>query len=89
MLPAHGAVIDDPAPLLHRYLAHRREREEQVLDALGRGDSTADAIVARLYRELPQTVVPRAVETIAAHLRKLEQEGRARMSDGAWHIIEP
>jgi len=36
-----------------------------------------------------QTVAPRAVETIAAHLRKLEQEGRARMSDGAWHIIEP
>ena len=89
MLPAHGAVIDDPAPLLHRYLAHRREREEQVLDALRRGDSTADAIGARLYCDLPQPLVARAVETIAAHLRKLEQEGLARLSDGAWHIIEP
>lgn len=89
MLPAHGAVIDDPVALLQRYLEHRREREEQVIEALRSGDRTADAIVARIYRDLLQPLVARAGETIAAHLRKLEQEGRARCSDGAWHIIEP
>jgi len=89
ILPAHGPVIDEPGPLLRRYIAHRREREEQVLDALRLGHASVEAIVARIYRELPQSLVSRARESVTAHLLKLEREGRARANDGAWHIIEP
>lgn len=89
MLPAHGSVIDDPVPLLRRYLKHRREREQQVIDALRQGDATLEAIVARVYPELMPVLVEHAKETVTAHLRKLEREGRAHTSDGAWHIIEP
>ena len=35
--PGHGAMIDDPASVLDSYLRHRREREAQVLAALGAG----------------------------------------------------
>ena len=36
IFPAHGPVIDEPGPLLRGYIEHRREREEQMLDALRR-----------------------------------------------------
>lgn len=89
LFPAHGQVIDEPARLLRGYIDHRREREEQVLDALRRGDSTSDAMTARIYRGLKQQLIPLARESVTAHLRKLEREGRARREGEAWHIIEP
>jgi hypothetical protein len=33
--------------------------------------------------------VPRAEETVLAHLQKLERDGTASRSEDAWHIIEP
>ena len=88
VLPAHGPVIDEPVPLLRSYLAHRREREEQVLVALRAGDSTPSAIVARVYAGLSDSLVPLAEESVTAHLVKLEHDGRARRVGDAWNIME-
>src|SRR3954470_7499141 len=52
LLPAHGAVIERPDDLLRGYIEHRLQREQQILDAMRGGDSTPDAIVARVYRGL-------------------------------------
>jgi glyoxylase-like metal-dependent hydrolase (beta-lactamase superfamily II) len=89
ILPAHGAVIEDPADLLRGYLAHRREREAQVLEALRAGDGDPDAIVERMYRSIKERLVPLARESVLAHLAKLEREGRAGRDGDTWHIIEP
>ncbi len=89
VFPAHGPVIDEPARLLRNYIDHRREREDQVLDALRQGDSTSDAMTARIYRGLKEPLIPLARESVTAHLRKLEREGRARREGDAWHIMEP
>lgn len=89
ILPAHGAVIDNPAVLLRSYIAHRRKRESQIIEALRLGDRRIDAIVSRIYEGLTDELLPRAIETVAAHLQKLEREGRAACSDDVWHIIEP
>lgn len=89
MLPAHGAIIEEPVPLLREYLQHRRDREHQVLDALRRGDTTPEAIVRRVYKDLNDAMQRLACESVLAHLVKLEREGRARLDGEAWHIIEP
>jgi glyoxylase-like metal-dependent hydrolase (beta-lactamase superfamily II) len=89
ILPAHGAVIDDPRQLLDEYLAHRREREAQVVDALREGISTPDAIVERLYVGVKERLIPFARESVLAHLRKLERDGRVRSESDTWHIMEP
>lgn len=89
ILPAHGAAIEDPDTLLRQYLARRREREEQVINALRSGDSTADAIATKIYGELDVVILPRARETVVAHLQKLQREGRAVCRAEAWHMIEP
>jgi glyoxylase-like metal-dependent hydrolase (beta-lactamase superfamily II) len=89
LYPAHGPVVDAPAQLLRAYIEHRREREAQVLDALRTGDTTAEAMTARIYRGLNDKLVPFARESVTAHLRKLEREGRARRDGDVWTIIEP
>ena len=89
IFPGHGPIITNPDALLRGYLAHRRERELQIVDALRRGDASAAAIVAHVYPELEQGLVPRAEETVLAHLEKLERDGTARRAGDAWHIIEP
>lgn len=89
MYPAHGAIVDDPASLLRRTIAHRLEREEQILDVLRSRDGPVEFIVSRVYGGLQEALVARADATVRAHLEKLEREGRAGRRGDAWHIIEP
>jgi glyoxylase-like metal-dependent hydrolase (beta-lactamase superfamily II) len=86
MYPAHGAVIDDPTALLRRYLQHRRDREEQVLDALARGDYDPETIVARVYEDLRESLLPLAREGVLANLIKLEREGRVVREGERWTL---
>jgi glyoxylase-like metal-dependent hydrolase (beta-lactamase superfamily II) len=84
LLPAHGPVVEDPVSLLRQYLAHRREREEQVVAALRAGDTAPEAIVVRIYDNLPGPLVEAARESVMAHLVKLQREGRARQEGDGW-----
>jgi glyoxylase-like metal-dependent hydrolase (beta-lactamase superfamily II) len=86
--PAHGPIIEDPGRLLRNYIQHRRDREAQIVDALRLGDSTVEAIAARLYRGLKNGLVVLARESVTAHLRKLEREGRARRDGDSWNIMD-
>jgi glyoxylase-like metal-dependent hydrolase (beta-lactamase superfamily II) len=85
-LPAHGPVIDDPLAVIDGYLAHRRDRERQVREALGDGPSTIPAIVARLYRDLHPALVAMAEESVLAHLVLLEGEARAARDGVTWRL---
>lgn len=69
--PGHGDVIDDPQAVIRHYQQHRRERDAQVRACLAEGLTTADQIVARLYRGLPASMLPAARMTIQAHLDML------------------
>jgi glyoxylase-like metal-dependent hydrolase (beta-lactamase superfamily II) len=83
-LPAHGPVVDDPLALIDHYLAHRRRREAQVLEALSAGASTIVSIAARIYRGLDPALLPQAHDSVLAHLRKLEEDGGVWREGDAW-----
>lgn len=83
--PGHGPVIADPAARIAEYLAHRRMREGQVLDALARGAHTPGEIVGMIYQDLDPTLHPAAESTVRAHLLKLVREGRARREGNRYH----
>jgi len=87
LLPAHGPAIENPAAILRAYLDHRRRREDQVVDALGAGARTPDAIVARIYDNLSPDLVAFARESVLAHLIKLEGEGRATRAGDDWTLL--
>lgn len=73
LLPAHGAVIEDPAALIDEYLEHRALRTRQVQEALDSGLRTPAEIVSRVYPGLPQSLVAAAEDTVLAHMELLRQ----------------
>lgn len=86
LLPAHGEPIDQPERLIRQYLAHRREREKQVIAALQRGLCSADALVTQIYMGLADALVPMARESVVAHLHKLEDDGVVRREGEDWAL---
>lgn len=76
LFPGHGPHLADPARTVADYIAHRREREEQVLAALRAGDLTPTQIVARVYADVNVALHPAAERSVRAHLDKLLVEER-------------
>lgn len=80
--PAHGPVIADGGKKIREYVAHRDAREAQILTALAQGDAPIATLVARVYTDVPQVLHAAAAHSVAAHLGKLEREGRVRRTGG-------
>ena len=78
--PAHGPRIPDGAAVIREYIAHRIEREGEILDALARGASGVNEIVERVYVAYPAALRAPARHSVCAHLIKLEREARVRRS---------
>ncbi len=77
--PGHGHVIDDPKAKIEEYVAHRLERERQVVDALRRrGSATIPELVADIYTDVPVEMHGWAAYSVWAHLRKLAGDGLAQ-----------
>ena len=87
-LPAHGPVIEDPQALIHHYIEHRAQREQQVLALLASGASTVEAITAKIYPAIISELVEMARESVLAHLMKLEGERRASRDGLEWNVID-
>jgi glyoxylase-like metal-dependent hydrolase (beta-lactamase superfamily II)/8-oxo-dGTP pyrophosphatase MutT (NUDIX family) len=77
MLPAHGPVTARPQFVIDEAIAHRRKREEQLVQALAAGPRRVAALAQDLYRGAPPEVMPYAEKQVLAGLLKLEREGRA------------
>lgn len=77
LLPGHGSVVDDPIALIDEYLAHRAEREQQILKAMLDGARTVEEIVRRVYPALPSSLSDAAADSVRAHLAKLRDDARS------------
>ncbi|HEX8287214.1 MAG TPA: MBL fold metallo-hydrolase [Pyrinomonadaceae bacterium] len=75
---SHGAAVFDARGKIKEYIAHRLEREKQVLEALKSGAKTPAEIVARVYPDLSSELFIPAEKTVSAHLEKLADEGNLR-----------
>ncbi len=85
--PGHGHLITDPFDRIDAYIEHRLAREAEIFDAVQRaGTTTIDELVAAIYPDLVEDLVPRAAQSVHAHLRKLADEGRVGGDDpdGPW-----
>jgi glyoxylase-like metal-dependent hydrolase (beta-lactamase superfamily II) len=80
--PTHGAPVREVGPFIDAYVAHRRAREAQILDALGAGLTTIKAMVPSLYAAVDPRLHPAAAHSVLAHMIQLAREGRVT-ADGA------
>jgi glyoxylase-like metal-dependent hydrolase (beta-lactamase superfamily II) len=76
LYPGHGPVLHDPSTVVSQYLAHREERERQILDAIRAGHATPADIVAHVYADVDVALHPAAERSVRAHLDKLLSEDR-------------
>jgi glyoxylase-like metal-dependent hydrolase (beta-lactamase superfamily II) len=74
--PGHGPAVWAAIDKLHEYVAHRKDRERQVLAALQEGPATPEGLVPSIYSEYPKELHPAAARSVLAHLLKLAREGR-------------
>jgi glyoxylase-like metal-dependent hydrolase (beta-lactamase superfamily II) len=73
--PAHGPVIGDGVAKLREYIAHRAERERQIVAALAGGRLRVMEIVQIVYAAYPAALHAAAGQSVIQHLRKLKREG--------------
>ena len=71
---SHGAAVFDARGRIEEYIAHRMEREKQILAALDRGANTAAEIAAIVYEGLNPALVPLAEKSVEAHLEKIRTQ---------------
>lgn len=74
---SHGSAIFDAKKKIESYIAHRIEREKQILEAIKNGAKTAREIVEKVYVDLKPELVRLAEKSVEAHLEKIQEENLA------------
>ncbi len=69
--PTHGNPVTDVGPFLDAYLAHRVEREQQLLDLVRAGVERIPAMVEILYAGVRRDLHKAAGRSVLSHLIKL------------------
>ncbi len=73
--PAHGPGIDDPKNFVKSFIAHRNEREQQILDQLKKGVNTIQEMVPDMYHNVPEFLHPAAERSVLAAAIYMEKRG--------------
>jgi glyoxylase-like metal-dependent hydrolase (beta-lactamase superfamily II) len=76
LCPGHGPLVGDPDQKLDEYISHRLDREQRLLAALARGQRGVEELLDDVWDDAPAVLRPAAAVTLAAHLDKLDDEGR-------------
>jgi glyoxylase-like metal-dependent hydrolase (beta-lactamase superfamily II)/8-oxo-dGTP pyrophosphatase MutT (NUDIX family) len=88
--PGHGFLIQEPARVLKSLLRHRQRRESKVIMALTElareTPVSLDALLARVYDDVPAERHPIARRSLLAHLDRLHGQSRASRRDDLWSL---
>ncbi len=80
--PGHGEPVTNPQARCEALLAHRREREAQILAALNTiGPSNATKLAAHIYTDVAPALLPAAARNVLAHLINLTERGLISYTD--------
>jgi len=81
--PTHGAPIDAPEPYVKALIAHRHEREDQIMAELAAGPATIAEMVPRMYSDVDPKLYPAAARSVLAHLVHMVETGRVKVNGEA------
>ncbi|MCZ8110524.1 MAG: MBL fold metallo-hydrolase [Betaproteobacteria bacterium] len=84
LAPGHGFLVADPPAVLDALVAHRLRREAKVLAALKATPRLLEALLPRVYDDVPAALHGVAARSLLAHLLKLQGEGRAVQAAEGW-----
>ncbi len=89
--PGHGAPVTQANARLDWLIAHRKQREHEILDTLRIQPGTAYAIACQIYTDVPTALMGAATRNVFAHLVDLTGRGivspsQALESEAIFHI---
>ena len=87
ILGGHGPAIARPYRKIEEYVAHRLEREQNIIAAVKDGVTLPSEIVRRVYTDVSPKAHAMAERAVLAHLIKLEAENVVRRSGEQWVMI--
>ena len=79
--PTHGPAIHDPKRLVQAFIAHREDRERQILAQLKAGRHRIAEMVPVMYAAIDKRLHPAAARSVLAHMGRLVAQGRV-VTDG-------
>jgi glyoxylase-like metal-dependent hydrolase (beta-lactamase superfamily II) len=85
LYPGHGPKLPDAPQVIAEYIAHRQQRERQILRAVGTGAGTIGEIVDVVYTGLEPSLRLAATIQVHTQLVKLRDEGRVSLGAGGAH----
>jgi glyoxylase-like metal-dependent hydrolase (beta-lactamase superfamily II)/8-oxo-dGTP pyrophosphatase MutT (NUDIX family) len=71
----HGPAVATPYQKIGQYIAHRLEREQNILAAVQNGITDPKQIVAHVYTDVSPKAHAMAERAVMAHLQKLREDG--------------
>jgi glyoxylase-like metal-dependent hydrolase (beta-lactamase superfamily II) len=81
--PTHGPSIIDPKTHVRAYIAHRIEREEQILKCIDEGTHKIRDMVPLMYRDTPEFMYPAAARSVLAAMENLLRKNQVVAEAGA------
>lgn len=84
--PGHFRPLDGGREVIKGYIAHRAEREQQIVSALESGPRSVDDIVMDVYTDTPESLRPVAHQQVLAHLITMKRKGRVRSEGPYWGL---
>ncbi|MEX1288404.1 MAG: hypothetical protein AB1Z57_10745, partial [Acidimicrobiia bacterium] len=82
-------TIEHPHEVIDHYIDHRLERERQIVAAIEAGEETIGDVVGLVYADVAVELHPLAAHSVAAHVRKLVDDGRVDFKDteDLWNAV--
>lgn len=80
--PTHGPAVTEPDRYVRAFIAHREDRERQILDSLRDGPRRIADIVPGMYAGYDKRLWYPAANSVYAHMLHLVDTARSRVVDG-------
>jgi glyoxylase-like metal-dependent hydrolase (beta-lactamase superfamily II) len=80
--PTHGPCIDEPKAHVQAYIAHRLEREQQIIACIKGGTFKIREMVPLMYKDTPEFMYPAAARSVLAAMENLVKKGAVKGTNG-------
>jgi glyoxylase-like metal-dependent hydrolase (beta-lactamase superfamily II) len=87
LYPGHGEEMGQPDQVIDWYLAHRRQRHGEILEAIRDGAVSSREVVETVYVDVDRSLHPLAERSVRAHLGLLVEEGLIAWDGGNITIL--
>ena len=88
IFPGQGDPVTETYDKLTSLIAHRTDREQEIVNLLKQKEYSVDELFAQIYENLSEWLSHLAKNQITSHLIKLEDEGKVTKDQNMYKLID-